>query len=461
MKTAPKALPRYHARASKRLAEDRPAEKPARPMVGWIPSAISLLVATTLFLVPLVFAPGAKEAFRVPKQLLFEAGALMASVLIVFGFSLEQVRTPLSRIPRSIQITTAAVLAWMVVATAASTNLRLSLYPLIQWFLAIGWVASSVVMASRLRVRRIAPIVLIPAALNATLALIFVLTRWNPIRLPEELDLRASTIALLGNSNDVAAFLIPSMIFAVGFALTHRGLLGRVLASSAGALITAGIVISQSRSGFLAGGVGLLMITFVLGRKSLKALVFSILAAAAILLAFRPALFGRIHQAGDFLRSGNLDDFFSGRLIAYRTAFQMWLDHPITGVGPGTFRWHYLPYKIQAQQEGIFSSSSPWSAGMFVEVHSDFLQVLAETGLPGFLICLAALLSFAMLSLRKRQNLASASCARTRIAQILPLPLFGSLTVLMLFDFPLQLPATMMAYGFLAGCCIAWREKET
>ncbi|HUO84452.1 MAG TPA: O-antigen ligase family protein, partial [Thermoanaerobaculia bacterium] len=419
MKAAQKVLPHYHSRRPRRFAEDTAAESTLRIFDRRISSLVAILVATTLVLVPLLVSPGAKEAFRTPKQLLFESASFLALILIALGLSAEGIRGPLAEVPRRIRLATAALLSWMIIATAASTNLSLSLYTLMQWFLAIAWMAASVITAARIPVRRVALIVLVPAVVNALLAIVFALSRWNPVRLPEDLDVRSSTIALLGNPNDLAAFLIPSAMFAVAFAVTHSGF-RRMFAAVAAALIGTGIVVAQSQSGFAACAAGLLMLALSLGRKSVKAVGLAILASTAVLLMARPALFTRFHQAVEFLRSGNLEDFFSGRLLAYWTAFQMWLDHPVTGVGPGTFRWHYLPYKIEAQQAGIFRASAPWSTGMFAEVHSDFLQVLAETGLPGLVICLVALGSFAALGRRRPPSEESTFSRKRRVARILP-----------------------------------------
>jgi O-antigen ligase len=93
----------------------------------------------------------------------------------------------------------------------------------------------------------------------------------------------------------------------------------------------------------------------------------------------------------------------------------------------------------------------------FGETHNDHLQVLAESGLPGYLILLAGLVYVARISFRRKRE---ETDLRGRIASTLALPLVCGLAANMLAGFPLQLAAPAYTYAILGAACIAWRVDD-
>jgi len=66
------------------------------------------------------------------------------------------------------------------------------------------------------------------------------------------------------------------------------------------------------------------------------------------------------------------------RIYKWESAWNMFLDHPIIGVGPGRFKYEYLDkYILPMARERTAAHA-----------HNNFLQVLAENGVIGFLIFL-------------------------------------------------------------------------
>ena len=88
------------------------------------------------------------------------------------------------------------------------------------------------------------------------------------------------------------------------------------------------------------------------------------------------------------------EDTFGLRLNLWRAGWQMWLDHPIRGVGIGLFSSNVGPY--------IWSLEGPrvWRA----VAHNSYVQVLTETGFVGFILFVSmvvtALRNFTTINIR-------------------------------------------------------------
>jgi O-antigen ligase len=81
-------------------------------------------------------------------------------------------------------------------------------------------------------------------------------------------------------------------------------------------------------------------------------------------------------------------DEVSDRVLVAKTALHITWAHPVIGVGVGCFEYAFPQY-------AVFSTDRHWT-----HVHNDYLEVIAETGLPGALVLLAALLLFFRVAFR-------------------------------------------------------------
>ncbi|NVK29227.1 MAG: O-antigen ligase family protein [Flavobacteriia bacterium] len=101
------------------------------------------------------------------------------------------------------------------------------------------------------------------------------------------------------------------------------------------------------------------------------------------------------------LSVGNVNSDVSNieRLNRWKCAVRMGLDKPISGFGPGTYQFEYIPYQRNADMTYI-SVTSPFTKilGRGGSAHSEYLLLLAESGFIGLLawilLQLAALLTF-------------------------------------------------------------------
>jgi O-antigen ligase len=171
------------------------------------------------------------------------------------------------------------------------------------------------------------------------------------------------------------------------------------------------------------------------------------------LVRFAPQFQQRYSLARVWIATRNWDTVTSGRVLPYLAAGYMFRDHPIMGVGPGCFKWEYFPYKVKIN--ALYSKLVVGWGINFGEVHNDHLQVLAETGLPGYAIFIAAAVLLGAASLRPVHN--PAPSAEARFSRLASLPLVAGFLIAALGQFPLELAATNTVNLFLFALCCAWR----
>ena len=198
-------------------ADDRGEAAPAR---GIIDAVLRGLIFAAALIVPVVVAPTHLDAFRFPKEKTYLAFAILvvAWLAIALLFRGRTLFAPLRK-HRDVLWLTAAICAWAVLTTLTSTNRVLSLQSLI-WVLtcALMFVATLLV-AERFPNRWLLWLMFVPAALNASLAVVQRAGIYNPMMFEERVTQRIRTTALSGNPNDVATYLLFPALAALAMAL--------------------------------------------------------------------------------------------------------------------------------------------------------------------------------------------------------------------------------------------------
>jgi len=175
----------------------------------------------------------------------------------------------------------------------------------------------------------------------------------------------------------------------------------------------------------------------------------------AVALFTLPPLKARVERARRAIAAKDYDDLISARSTAFLAAAHMTRDHPLFGVGPGAFGWHYFDYKLAIETRSPRLAASGARTFNFSSAHNDHLQVASETGLPGYALMLAALVLLASLTLRHPPD----TTPRDEFVTALALPLVAAFFVLALAQFPLELVAPSHAFLYQAALLIAWRPR--
>jgi O-antigen ligase len=250
--------------------------------------------------------------------------------------------------------------------------------------------------------------------------------------------------ALLGNRDDVGTALLVPTILCWTLAL-QRNVERRWLHAIVAVALTASVLATRTITSIAALGVGMVTLAFVRSwRRALPALAALAIMATIFVFAY-PPMHNRVSNAVDHIREGEYNDLTSGRLFAFRAATKMFADHPVTGVGPGRFGREFFHYALVANDQG------PGVA--FNEAHNDQLQLLAETGLIGYAIFIAAAVVLVRNSRGPRRD------PRETFSRDASLPLAASIFVSTFAQFPLQLAVTIVTYATALGVLRGWTER--
>src|SRR6267143_5293718 len=200
---------------------------------------------------------------------------------------------------------------------------------------------------------------------------------------------------VMGQSNNFADYLGAALL-SVAF-LHSRSVLGAAATGLMALLLSTGMALSGSRTSWGYMAVSLVFGPLLLRRGSpeaagkvvrVAAFAFAVFALVQVLNLYTDVLTGpegRTTSAGErlakYLESDNASGEGSIRIQLFLYAWLMFLANPILGAGFGEYGWR--AFELAA---GL---PEPVTAGLDRHSHNLFLQLLAETGIAGF-ICVAA-----------------------------------------------------------------------
>jgi O-antigen ligase len=219
----------------------------------------------------------------------------------------------------------------------------------------------------------------------------------------------------LGDPNFFAQALLILVPLALLLAAEERRPLARVAALGAGALATAATILTYSRGGAVALAC-VLVLCLLATRLRLRhaALCLALLLALAAIV---PAGFARrLETFAEFLPGQDEalrpDSSFEQRRLLTRVAWEMFLDHPLLGVGAGNYTLYFDEY---AQEVGSVSREYE-GLGELHYPHNLYLEIAAETGLVG--LSAFAVVVFACFSALRRARVGAQLSSDSRSAAL-------------------------------------------
>lgn len=254
----------------------------------------------------------------------------------------------------------------------------------------------------------------------------------------------------LGNRNFVAhaaAFGAPIIIYA---ALTARRIGGYLFWCIAAGAISAAVVLTRSRAGWLAFGAGLtvVLVSMIIASplrrdgKSWRRLIgIVLLSGAGVAAALYLPNTLRWRSGNPYLESmQRMVDYQEGsgrgRLVQYEHSLLMTVRHPLLGVGPGNWAVEYPDHaarrdpSLSASEAGM--TSNPWPS-------SDWIAFVSERGPLGALLIGLALVTMTLSALRQmRRSLDLEEAARmtTVIATVVAAVASGAFDAVLLLALP-------------------------
>jgi hypothetical protein len=210
-----------------------------------------------------------------------------------------------------------------------------------------------------------------------------------------------------------------------------------LLVLSALLIMTVAIVLTGSRSGMVAGAVGLLVLVVFLWRA--MAGVARVIVTSTVLLILLAAL-GWAGAGSVLSRFGRASDDVAGRLSAWSDTMRIAADFPWFGTGLGGYRRAMLLYQTHDRE------------AFYAQAHNDYLQLIAEGGL---LVTLPAALMavFVVIGIVRRLQSRESSPASYWLRRGAVAGLVG-MAAQSVVEFSLQMPGNAVMFVALAALAL-------
>ncbi len=407
------------------------------------------LAAAALVVPPLLFLPGLKDPFRLPKLVGSEwlglASLLALAVLLARSASADW-RSLFRR-----EVVWAVGPFWLVTSTGFLIGRHPAQFADAWWSLTVG-VACVIGWSLGLpRPRATLGIVVFPAWLLSVIGILQFHEVYQPIGFAGVSE-RFAVTSLAGNVGDLGAYLVVPCLLAAQRLVDRWG--GKPVRSPWRIAVWAtifcvlfyGILVTQSLGPLAAVIAGLGVFAFLLLKRRRWTIALGVLLLVTIATLGVEPLRQRVEAKGAALLHGELNEVLTGRLDGWRVAGWLFARHPLLGVGAGGYGAEFSTAKLELMERGVpfYRAHGPYSA--FGEAHNEYLEVAAETGILG----VAALL-FGLFVLVRRLRFGAVGVLDAT-ARALGWALVVAVATLALANFPLRVG--LVAYPILAA--LAW-----
>ena len=201
-------------------------------------------------------------------------------------------------------------------------------------------------------------------------------------------------------------------------------------------------IFSLSRMGQFSLAVGLALILMLYASKGMKGSTFIIASLACLGLLW--GAWKGLDPVGLRWRAVE-KELYEGRMVIWQRTFDLFKNYWITGTGLGTYELAYPPYKL-----------SHLGAEIYDHAHNDYLEVMSETGLSGFIPWVLFFATFLYASIRKwfmRHDILARGIGAGGIAATIAM-MYHSFA-----DFNLQIPANALVLFIIMG--LTWRTLHS
>lgn len=186
----------------------------------------------------------------------------------------------------------------------------------------------------------------------------------------------------LGSQNRYAQILVVVLPFSLCFCFADQSPRAKLLAAGAGLLTFGGLILTFSRGAFVTIA-GMVFIVMVLGYVKPHKLIPAAIAGLVLLGLMMPEYIERVStvsSVGGLVSSESsgareADGSLRGRFAETMAALNVFVEHPIVGVGPGQF------FRFYSQKYGNEIGTKHLAKGR--RAHNLYLEIAADTGAFG------------------------------------------------------------------------------
>ena len=314
-------------------------------------------------------------------------GFVLRSQGLLKSGPLDQEESPL---PRYLVVTAVALLFAMVISTATAQSVNASIKDLLKW---IEFLAVLLLGAKYLRTRKQIWTLVVVICLAGISQALYGYAQ-NFLNLGPHSFIRDGGLRVYGTfdqPNPYAGYINMSLPIVISLTLLGRNWATRILAATAAFLLGAAEYLTKSNGGEIAITVAVLFI-LVVGFPQLRKLaaicgVGVLVLIAALIAGVIPQrlthpILSKLGLVAISFASPSAQDYSTAERLAHWIAgINMFLDHPLTGVGIGNYGVAYAPYHVT-----IFVNSLD-------HAHNYYINISAETGIIGLTTFLLLLLA--------------------------------------------------------------------
>lgn len=322
------------------------------------------------------------------------------------------------------------------------------------------FVLTLLLLTTHERIKRAIWVVILAASFQAVYGALMVLSGLEWSFFTEKSSYRGTATGTFINRNHLAGYLEMSLALGIGFLLSqsarYRGswrqrirqtidtiLSPKVIMRLLLAVMVIALVLTRSRMGNTAFFASLMItgaLALLLMKNRSRATTVLLTSLLVIDVAIVGTFFG-VEKVAERLQNTSVEK--ESRDEVARDTYQMWQQNPALGIGAGSYQYTYPAYR----------SADVTVRGLYDHAHNDYLQFLAEFGLPGFIVLMLAAGWcgwLGLVAMRKRHSNLMKGLGFASTMGLLAIAIHSSV------DFNLQIPANAFMFVFLmAMACIA------
>ena len=350
---------------------------------------------------------------------------------------------------------------WVIIQSLLLDNRHDIQHSLLQGLgLVAFFVLTLLLLTTRERIKRAIWVVILAASFQAVYGALMVLSGLEWSFFTEKSSYQGKATGTFINRNHLAGYLEMSLALGIGFLLSqsarYRGswrqrlrqtidtiLSPKVIMRLLLAVMVIALVLTRSRMGNTAFFASLMItgaLALLLMKNRSRATTVLLTSLLVIDVAIVGTFFG-VEKVAERLQNTSVEK--ESRDEVARDTYQMWQQNPALGIGAGSYQYTYPAYR----------SADVTVRGLYDHAHNDYLQFLAEFGLPGFIaLMLAAGWCgwLGLVAMRKRHSNLMKGLGFASTMGLLAIAIHSSV------DFNLQIPANAFMFVFLmAMACIA------
>ena len=211
----------------------------------------------------------------------------------------------------------------------------------------------------------------------------------------EEIDPVVRAAGLTEGANTAARYSVVAFVFLNYLRTVERNPILRFVALLGTIVTFFGVFYTVSRTGMILLGTAVVLLILLQTKVKFRfQILVTVAAAFIILISFSSSILSFIQEIAPSITHGT--DTMGLRYALWEAGWEMWLDHPVNGVGIGMFP-HVLRLYPNATYPIIFARG--------LVAHNIYVSVLAETGIIGILLFIAFLVAALSAILRARKHL--------------------------------------------------------